>query len=103
MDMEIELADLKESAVRRLLRTVISQESKRSRMAGKRTKVEIEDSEEDGEDDDDMESEMEKNASLAMEKKGSPAPINASESDFSKGIVRRALKRMPKSARTKKA
>lgn len=102
MEMDIDLSDLKESAVRRLLRTVITSESRRTKMAGKRSKVEIE-----GDDDDegelDAETEMEKNAALAMEKKGAPAPISARESDFREGSVRRALKRMPKSLRTKKA
>ena len=101
MEMEIDLSDLKESAVRRLLRTVISSESRRTKMAGKRTKVEIE--QDDDEGDLDAETEMEKNAALAMEKKGAPAAISARESDFREGSVRRALKRMPKSLRTKKA
>jgi hypothetical protein len=100
MDMDIDLSDLKESAVRRLLRTVIGKEMNRSRLSSKRTKIEVQ-----NEDDelDDVESEMEKNASLAMEKKGSPAPIAARESDFREGDVRRALKRLPKSTRGKKA
>lgn len=102
MEMDIDLSDLKESAVRRLLRTVIGKEMTRSQMASKRTKVEVEVEDDDDSMLEEQESEMEKNSALAMEKKGSPAPISARESDFRRGDVRRALKRMPKSIRAKK-
>jgi hypothetical protein len=95
VELDFDLSDVKESAVRRMLRHIITRGLRRNKMAAKRDNVEIESEQDD--DAEEMESEMEKNASLAMEKRGAPAGIPAKESDFRAGDVRRALKAMPKS------
>lgn len=84
MELEIDLSDLKESAVRRMLREAISREKTRSLPAHKRGKPA--ESEAESEEDDDSDEEHSKIADLAAEK-GEPKPIPMTDEDMSEGSV----------------
>lgn len=90
--------DLKPSVATRLLRTLAVRAARRRKTADKRDSVR-----DTSDEPDEALEEMEKNSSLYSEKRGSPAPLKAKESDFAVGDVRRALKTMPKASRKKRA
>ena len=90
-ELTIGLEDIKPSVVNRLLRNMVTRAARRKKMAGKRDSGDT-----DTEEPDEALEEMQKNSSLHSEKKGSAAPLQASEADFAKGDLRRALKSMPK-------
>lgn len=87
VELEIDFSDLKESAVRRLCKTLLSKHARDSMPYGKRPEESEEPEEEDGE-----ESESDKLANLHAESKGSPAPLPVNEEDFRDGDVRRSMK-----------
>lgn len=83
MEIEFDLSDLKEAAVRRMLRQAILREKNRSLPMHKRkSEVELE---EEGEDDatEEAEIEGEKLAALHEDQKGKAAPIEMDDEDMS--------------------
>jgi hypothetical protein len=97
--LEIDFSEVTERGKARLFKALFEKVRNSQQMAHKRS---ASSDDVDDYEDDETELEMVKNSKLAMEKKGAPAPVTATESDFPKGDVRRALKRMPKSAIKKK-
>jgi hypothetical protein len=94
--LAVGIEDLKPSVVQRLLKNVVMRNMRRSRPRFAKNRNEtpdLDDSEEEGE------SENDKLVALNEEKRGKPAPIPASESDFAEGTVRRAMKALPKTSR----
>lgn len=81
MELEFDLTDLKDSAVRRMLRQAISKEKNRSLPMHKR-KPEGEAAEVDDATDE-AEEENNKLADLAEEGKGKPAPVEMDDEDMS--------------------
>jgi hypothetical protein len=81
MEFEFDLTDLKDSAVRRMLRHAISKEKNRSLPMHKRKPDgkldEVDDATEEAEE------ENEKLADLAEEGKGKPAPVEMDDEDMS--------------------
>lgn len=96
--LEIAVGDLKASAIPRLLLQAVLKQKSRYKPRHARTKPV--DPDNDG-DIDIGASESDKLVSLSEEKHGKPAPIPASESDFSEGVVRRAAKSFQKPSRKK--
>jgi hypothetical protein len=92
--LEIDFSEVTERGKTRLFKALYEKFRSSQQMAHKR---DAGDDDDDYEEEDEAEVEMVKNSKLAMEKKGKPAAISATESDFPKGDVRRALKRLPKS------
>lgn len=79
MEMEFDLTDLKDSAVRRMLRQAISSQKKRSLPLHKR-KEEVDSELDDATDE--AEEENEKLADLAEEKKGTPPSVEMDDEDM---------------------
>lgn len=83
MELEIEIGDLKESAVRRLLLKAIRCEMNRSKpMHQRKGEKEIE-AEDSDEATDDLDAELEDLANLSEEKRGKAAPIAMDDEDMS--------------------
>lgn len=92
---EIELSDLTEDAVRRLLKDAIRQQSINSMPAGKRKKAMAEmESEGDEEDEGSMKAVKDNDAKVAIGRKGvAPSLPGVKGSDLPKGIKAGRLKR----------
>lgn len=107
-NLNVDLSDLKESCVRRLLREVVTQDMSVSKPASMRGEAKCTSchSEPDGDedmDDEDEESESEKLVNLQQETRGKPAPLPVTEEDFSEGTLRKAVaKVMPNGKRKAK-
>lgn len=81
MDFEFDLTDLKDSAVRRMLRQAISTQKNRSLPMHKRKPEDEVDEVDDATEE--AEEENEKLADLAEESKGKPAPVEMDDEDMS--------------------
>lgn len=96
--LAVGIEDLKPSVVQRLFKTVVMRNMRRSKP---RFSKPAENTPDDEEYLDEGETENDKLVALNEEKRGKPAPLPATESDFAEGTVRRAMKSLPKAARKK--
>lgn len=90
MEIEFDLSDLKESAVRRMLLAAIKREGERSKPAHKR------DSEVQDEIEEESDEESEKLSELHSSSKGEANPIPVTEEDLSESAAEEAKKYKPK-------
>lgn len=91
--MVIAMSDLKSSAIPRLLLQAVLKQKSRYKPRHARAASKDVDPDDDG-DIDIGASESDKLVSLTEEKRGKPAPVPASESDFSEGVVRQTIKKI---------
>jgi hypothetical protein len=103
MEMEFDLSDLKEGAVRRMLRQAIMREKNRSLPMHKRKpESEIKESDDD-EATEETEVEGEKLAALHEDQKGKAAPVEMDDEDMSDEAMDALTPPKPKAKAKKKA
>lgn len=102
MELEFDLSDLKEGAVRRMLRQAIMKEKNRSLPMHKR-KPDSELDQDDDEATEESEAEGEKLAALHEDQKGKAAPVAMDDEDMSDEAMDALAPPKPKAKAKKKA